>query len=167
MPKAINKKKAKAVKVAATKKQVVETLAETTKAPLKAPLKAPSAVLFKPGLQLDCETCGVGTYCECRGHSPVTLGTGMGWSGNFAGLVCKCSVEKVSMITMARLRTNCQCESSHPSNRRVTIKRIVSILTVPYPGDLIGSTVLMPWGVNYANTEFVVSKELCDVVDNP
>jgi len=162
MPKAINKKKAKAVKVAATKKQVVETLAETTKAPLKAPLKAPSAVLFKPGLQLDCETCGVGTYCECRGHSPVTLGTGMGWSGNFAGLVCKCSVEKVSMITMARLRTNCQGESSHPTNRRVTIKRIVSILTVPYPGDLIGSTVLMPWGVNYANTEFILDKELCD-----
>jgi hypothetical protein len=156
MPKAINKKKAKAVKVAATKKQIVETLAETT----KAPLKAPSAVLFKPGLQLDCETCGVGTYCECRGHSPVTVGTGMGWSGNFAGLVCKCSVEKVSMITMA------QCERLHPSNRRVTIKRIVSILTVPYPGDLMGSTVLMPWGVNYANTAFILSKELCDA-DNP
>jgi len=160
--KAINKKKAKAVKVAATKKQVVETLAEIT----KAPLKAPSAVLFKPGLQLDCETCGIASYCECRGHSPVTVGIGMGWSGKFAGLVCKCSVEKVSMITMARLRTNCQGESSHPSNRRVTIKRIVSILTVPYSSDFIGSTVLTPWGVNHANTAFVVSKELCDA-DNP
>ena len=35
MPKAINKKKSKEIKVAATKKQIVETLAETTKAAAK------------------------------------------------------------------------------------------------------------------------------------
>jgi len=157
MAKAINKKKAKAVKVAATKKQIVETLAETT----KAPLKAPSAVLFKPGLQLDCETCGIAYFCEYVGHSPVTLVDPTGGGGfrrKPSESACRCEVLKVSRtVTRGTLS---------PANRQITIKQIVSVLSVKHTFHMGDAPSTMQWGVNHVNATFVVSKELCDA-DNP
>jgi len=157
MPKAINKKKSKEIKVAATKKQIVETLAETT----KAPLKAPSAVLFKPGLQLDCETCGIAYFCEYVGHSPVTLVDPTGGGGFHrkpAESACRCEVLKVFRSAAWGLTA--------PVHERVTIKQIVSVLSVKHPFHMGDAPSMMQWGVNYANRTFIVSKELCDV-DNP
>jgi hypothetical protein len=158
MAKAINKKKAKSTKVAATKKQVIKTLdTETT----KAPLKAPGAVLLKPGLELECETCPVAAYCECVGHSPVTLIDPMGVGGFHrkpAEVTCRCKVLAVS-------RSGGRCELG-PTNRKVTIKQIVSIFSVKYPFPMGDAPTMMQWGVNQANTTFIVSKELCDD-DNP
>jgi hypothetical protein len=156
--KIINKKKAKAVKIAATKKQVIKTLdTETT----KAPLKDPGAVLLKPGIELECETCPVVSYCECVGHSPVTLIDPVGF-GSFCRkpgkVTCGCKVLAVS-------RSGGRCELG-PTNRKVTIKQIVSIFSVKYPFPVGDDPTMMQWGVNQANTTFIVSKELCDA-NNP
>jgi hypothetical protein len=154
MAKAVNKKKAKAVKIAATKKQIIKTLdTETT----KAPLKAPGAVLFRLGIELECETCPVATYCECVGHSPVTLIDPMGVCGfhrKSAEVTCRCKVLAVS-------RSGGRCELA-TTNRRVTIKQIVSIFSVKHPYPMGDAPTMMQWGVNQANSVFIVSKELCD-----
>jgi hypothetical protein len=164
MAKAINKKKAKSAKVASVKKQIVKTLdTETT----KAPLKAPGAVLLKPGIELECETCPVAAYCECVGHSPVTLETPASFMGfrveAIEQLVCRCRVLEV-LPHAARGEGWVSLVPESP--RRVTIKQIISVLGVQYPYQQGDTPRLMQWGVNQANKTFIVSKELCDV-NNP